>query len=89
MDEMLWLTSRNGKIIHGTVPFKVQNLHYNQKEVGWLLEATINPPLEVPLPGYGKIYKIISSENLNNKQYEVINREFPSLHLFGFYNNDV
>ncbi len=48
LDEMSWSTSRNGKAIRCTMPFKMLNLHYNQWEVNQLLEGTINPPLEVP-----------------------------------------
>jgi hypothetical protein len=48
LDEMSWPTSHNCNAIHRTVPFKMLNLHYNQWEVGQLLETTINPPLEVP-----------------------------------------
>jgi len=48
LDEMSWPTSHNCKAIHRTVPFKMLNLHYNHWEVGQLLKATINPPLEVP-----------------------------------------
>jgi len=71
MDEMLWPTSRNGKVIHHKMPFKMSNLHYNRWEVAWLLEATINPPLDVPPPRYGWIYKILFGQNPNKKQYEV------------------
>jgi hypothetical protein len=53
------------------VPFKMSNLNYNWWEVGWFLEVTINPPLEVPPPGYGWIYMIISSQNPNKNQYEI------------------
>jgi hypothetical protein len=71
MDEMLWPTSHNGKAICCMVPFKVSNLHYNWWEASWLLEVIINPPLEVPLPRYGRIYKILPSQNPNKKQYEI------------------
>jgi hypothetical protein len=72
MDEMSWPTSRNGKVIHCTMPFKMSNLHYNWWEASRLFEKTINPPLQVPFLGYGKIYKILSSQNPNKKQYEII-----------------
>jgi len=71
MDEMSWLITHNGKVVRWIVPFKMSNLHYNQWEVGWLLEATINPPLKVSLHGYGRIYKTLSSQNPNKKQYEI------------------
>jgi hypothetical protein len=29
VDEMLWPTSRNGKVVRHTLPFKMSNLHYN------------------------------------------------------------
>jgi hypothetical protein len=68
VDEMLWSTSRNGKVVHCTVPFKMSNLHYNPWEVSGLLEATVNPPLEVPPPRYGQIYKILCGQNPNKKK---------------------
>jgi hypothetical protein len=72
MDEMSWPTSHNGgKVVCCIVPFKMSNLHYNQWEVGWLLEAIVNPPLKVPPPRYGQVYKILSSQNPNKKQYEL------------------
>ena len=76
---MSWPTSRNGKVVHCIVPFKMSNLHYNQWEVGHqLFEAIVNPPLEVPLLGYGRIYKILFGQNPNKKQYEVIIWNFPT-----------
>ncbi len=71
---MSWRTSRNGKVVCHRVSFKRSNLHYNRWEVGQLFETTINPSLDVPLPRYGWIYKIMSGHNLNKKQYEVIIR---------------
>jgi hypothetical protein len=50
LDEMLWPTSRNGKVVCCMVAFKMSNLHYNQWEVSRLLEVTINPPLEASFP---------------------------------------
>jgi hypothetical protein len=50
----------------------MSNLHYNQWEVGWLFEAIVNPPLEVPLPRYEKIHMILYGQSLNKKHYEVI-----------------
>ncbi len=60
---MAWPTSRNGKVVHCIIPFKMSNLHYNRWEVGRLFEMIINPPLEVPLLGYGQIYKIMFGQN--------------------------
>ncbi len=71
MDEMSWPTSCNGKVVHRIVPFNMSNLHYNGWEVDQLLEVVINPPLEVPPPRYGWIYKIMSGQNPNKKQYEI------------------
>jgi hypothetical protein len=67
VDEMSWPTSHNGKAIHRTMPFKMSNLHYNWWEASRLLEVTINPPLEVLPPIYGRIYKILFNQNLNKK----------------------
>ncbi len=53
MDEMSWPTSGNGKVVCHTMPFKMLNLHYNRWEIGRFLEVFVNPPLEVPFPGYG------------------------------------
>ncbi len=53
VDEMSWPTSRNGKVVCHKMPFKMSNIHYNWWEASQLFEATINPSLEVPLPGYG------------------------------------
>jgi len=69
---MSWPTSHNGKVVRCTMPFKMSNLHYNRWEADQLLEATINPPLEVPLLGYGRIYKILSGQNLKKKCYGII-----------------
>jgi hypothetical protein len=49
----------------------MSNLYYNRWEVNWFSKVTINAPLEVPLFGYGWIYKILSSQNPNKRQYEV------------------
>jgi hypothetical protein len=49
VDEMLWPTSCNGKVIHRTMPFMMSNSHYNWWEASQLLEVIINPPLEVYL----------------------------------------
>jgi hypothetical protein len=71
LDEMLWPTSYNGKDVHRTMLFKMSNLHYNQWEVGRLLEVTVNPPFEGSPLGYGWIYKILFSQIPNKIQYEV------------------
>jgi hypothetical protein len=84
LDEMLWPTSRNGKAICCTMPFKMSNLHYNRWEAGWLIEVTINPPLEVSPLGYGRIYKISFSQNPDKKQYEVTIRNFPTYTCLDF-----
>jgi hypothetical protein len=76
MDEMSWPTSRNGKVIHCIMPFKMSNLHYNWWEASRIFETTINPPLEVPFLRYGKIYKILFGQNPNKKQYEIIIENF-------------
>jgi hypothetical protein len=70
MNEMSWPTSCNGKVVCRIVPFKMLNLHYNRWEVGWFLEMTINPPLEVPLLGYGWIYRILFGQNSNNMKLQ-------------------
>jgi hypothetical protein len=66
------------------VLFKMSNLHYNRWEAGQLLKRTINPPLEVPLLGYGRMYEILYGQNPNKKQYEVTIKKLPNLHLFRF-----
>ncbi len=76
--------SHNGKVVHCTMLFKMSNLHYSQWETSWFLEATINPPLEVPLLGYGQIYKILFGQNPNNKQYEIIIGNFLTCICLGF-----
>jgi hypothetical protein len=60
------------------MPFKMSNLHYNWWEASWLLETTINPPLEVPPPKYRWIYKILFCQNPNKKQYEITIGNFPT-----------
>jgi hypothetical protein len=85
VDEMLWPTSPNGKVVCRRVPSKMSNLHYNRWEAFNFLKATINPSLEVPLPRYGWIYKIMSGQNPNKKQYEVTIRNF----LVYTYSNDL
>jgi hypothetical protein len=77
VDEMSRPTSHYGKVVRHIVPFKMSKLYYNQWEVGQFLEATINPPLEVPPLGYGQIYKILSSQKPNKKQYEVTIGNLP------------
>ncbi len=84
MDEMSWPTSHNGKSIRCMVPFKMSNLHYNRWEASRFLEVIINSPLEVPLCRYGRIYKIIPSQNPNKKQYEVIIGNFPACTCLDF-----
>jgi hypothetical protein len=78
VDEMSWPTTHNGKVVRWTIPFKMSNLHYNQWEVGWVFEATINPPLKVLLHGYGRIYKIIFGQNPPQKKYEITIGNFPT-----------
>jgi hypothetical protein len=78
MDEMSWPTSCNGKVVCCTMPFNVWNIHYNWWEDNQLLEMIINPPLEVPPPRYGQIYKILFDQNPNKKQYEVTIGNFPT-----------
>ncbi len=73
---MSWPTSLNGKVVCHKIPFNMSNLHYNRWEAGQLLEVTINPPLEVPPLGYGRIYKIMFGQNPNKKQYEVTIMKF-------------
>jgi hypothetical protein len=72
MHEMSWPTSHNGKAIHSMVPFKMLNLYYNRWGTSRLLETILSPPLEVPPPIYGWIYKILFGQNPNKKQYEII-----------------
>jgi hypothetical protein len=36
---------------------------------------------------YGQMYKILCGEISNKRQYGY-NKEFPNLHLHGFFNND-
>ncbi len=68
---MSWPTSCNGKVVCHMVPFKMSNLHYNMWEAGRLIEVIVNPPMEVASPRYGRIYKILFSQNPTKKQYEV------------------
>ncbi len=60
MDEMLWPTSHNGKVVYCTLPCNISNLNYNWWEANQL-EVIVNPPLEVFLFRYGQIYKILSN----------------------------
>ncbi len=41
--------------------------HYNQWEVGHLLEIVVNPLLESPMHEYGRIYKIPFGKIPNNQ----------------------
>ncbi len=84
MDEMLWPTSHNGKVICHTLPFKMSNLHYNLWEASQLLKVIVNPPLEVPPSRYGRIYKIMFGQNPNKKQYEVTIRNFLTCTCLNF-----
>jgi hypothetical protein len=80
---MSWPTTRNGNVVCQIVLFKMSNIHWCWWEASWLLETTLNTPLEVCLPGYGWIWP-------KSKQKAMWNyyRELPNLHLFGFCNND-
>ncbi len=84
MNEMSWPTSCNGKVVCHRMPFKMINLHYSLWGIGQFLEVIVNPPLEVPLPRYGWIYKILFSQNPNKKQYEITIRNFPACTCLDF-----
>jgi hypothetical protein len=71
VDEMSWPTTRNGNVVCQIVLFKMSNLHWCWWEASWFLEMTLNTPLEVCLPGYGWIYKVLSGQNLNKRQCEI------------------
>jgi len=73
VDEMLWPTSCNGKFVHCIEPFKMSNPHYNLWEVGWLLETTINPPLDVLNMDKSIIFCMVKSKQ---KKYEVTTGNF-------------
>jgi hypothetical protein len=70
-DDMAWPTTHNGKIVKRKMSFKMFKPHYNWWEVGQLLEMVVNPLLDVPTLGYGRIYKIFFYAALNQKQYKV------------------
>jgi hypothetical protein len=74
---MPWPTSCKGKVVYHIVPFKMSNLHYNWWEAGQLLKATISPPLEVPPPRYGQIYKIYLAK-IQKKSKEITIKNFPT-----------
>ncbi len=61
-------------------------LYYSRREADQFLEATMNTPLKVALLGYGQIYKIISSQNPNNKQYEAVMGNFLTCIFLDFVN---
>jgi len=82
MDDMSWPTSCNGKAICRIVPFNMSNLHYNQWEVGRILESIIDSPLGAPL--LRQIYKILFSQSPNKKQYEIITWNFPTCTCLDF-----
>jgi hypothetical protein len=88
VDEMSWPTSCNGKVVHHTMLFNMSNLHYNWWETRQLLEAIINPPLEVPPNGYGWIYKILFGQNPNKKQYKVTIGNFIACTYLDFVTMD-
>ncbi len=58
--------------------------HYNQWEVGHLLEIVVNPLLESPMHEYGRIYKIPFGKIPNNQQYEIIIENFPTYTCLDF-----
>jgi len=49
--------------------------------------VTFKSPLGVLALEYGQMYKILCGEISNKRQYGY-NKEFPNLHLHGFFNND-
>ncbi len=71
MNEMSLPTSRNGKAIRRIMSFEMSNLHYNWWEASRFLEITLNPPLEVPPPRYGRIYKFLFGQNPNKKKLKL------------------
>jgi len=67
------------------MPFKKSNMNYNWWETGQLLEAIVNPPLEVLDLGYGRIYKISFVKFLNKKYHEVTIRNFIACICLNFF----
>ncbi len=49
--------------------------------------VTFESPLEVLALEYGQGYKILCEETSNKRQHGY-NKEFPNLHLHGFFNDD-
>jgi hypothetical protein len=71
LDLNVWPKSRNGRKIHLPNIFKLSILQENKWEVGQTLEATSLTPSNIPFPGYGQIYCLLSRSPKNRKQYEV------------------
>jgi hypothetical protein len=69
-DASCWLTTCGGKKVRKFSILKLTQQYTNNWEVNILLFKCI---VDVPLPGYGRIYSIIS----NDKQYNVTIGNFP------------
>ncbi len=84
LDLNIWPKSRNGKKIHHPNTFKLSILQENKWEVGWILEATLLTPSNIPLPKYGQIYHLLSRLPKNHKQYEVTTNDYSACSCMDF-----
>ncbi len=67
-----WPTTHDGKKVRRPFVFKITQ-HTNNREAGiLLLQCIVFPTIDVPPPGYGQIYNILS----NDKLYDVIISNF-------------
>jgi hypothetical protein len=62
-DACCWPTTHGGKKVKRPSIFKITQQHTNNWEANILLtQCTIFPVVDVPLPGYGRIYNIFSDD---------------------------
>jgi hypothetical protein len=85
LDPNAWPKSRNGKKICRPNMFKLSILQENKWEVGWILEATLLTPSNIPPLGYGWIYRLFSGLPKNCKQYEVTINDYSTCNCVDFF----
>jgi hypothetical protein len=74
--EMLWPTTRNGKVVCQIIHSRCQIYTTIDQRLADFLKKLLTHHLEVPPLGYGQINKILSSQNPNKRQFEIIIKNF-------------
>lgn len=75
-DAHLWPTRRNGKLVRRFPPTAE---HYGKIESARMLHARVAGTMEVPDPGYGRVFTMISSASaLQDRTYDITVFNFPN-----------